>query len=1563
MEIHEIITEDLTLIHEGTGSCVYRLDRKDGEPLAVKMARQASVAVEKSELYRNEFDISKGFSQKGLRKALKTGKKDGRPLVLLEWIEGRTLKSLLKEDSLDLVEKIRIAIRIGKNIAALHRENIIYKNLNCDNILISPDQTCTFIDFSIAVKSSGSLPIWSDRTEGNLSYISPEQTGRMNRYLDYRTDLYAFGVVLFELFSGRLPFPARDPSELVYDHMTRKPVRLSSMISGFSQTLSEMVEKLLNKNPEERYQTAVGVICDLENCLNQWEQNQRIDPFSLGENDISERFLMVESLFCREMESSELMKAYEEALSGEFRMIFLTGSEGTGKTMLAETLRRHAGNERGMFLSGSSDQTKRHLLYNGLDEAFSKLVDILTHSERDTLMRIRDCFQEELSGHTDILTAVFPVLKTLFFSASLQSQAVLQQEPRLESSIRSLLSFLAPFCNPLILFFDDLQWADQGTLQLLRSLAEENLPAPLLIICAVNQDISSSGYEYGSDIFPEQICSGPSVKCLHLENFTKVLFHNFIESILHCRNHNRELSSLADEIYAKTQGNPQLSIDFVYNLYQDGSLWFDFDDRTWKWDSRKVREKALLNTIFTSVSKKLDELSGPCLEILKMASCIGNEFSIHTLKTLFKSSSGNIHALLSEGVSAFLIQPVLFQSLYGQVNRTDVSEPEQYRFTHRYVRTAAYSLFSNREKRETHLTLGRLYLEEYSGEELDNHLFTVVDQLNEGFQLIQDPFERQYLSELNLDAGSKALRLGNPATAVRYLNMGIGLLPSNRWKSMPGLCRNFYELILEAEYGSRNYSRVLTIASELENHAENVEMLHKSHKYKILTYSSMGDYRKAFEASLEALESHNILQVDQVPLPGRNSGFTPDKMDMTSIIKAAHTLSQELHLDSLLEKFIPIVMENAGAEKGVLIIEEDGEMHILCRAGKGGDTRISLEGISYKGSDDVPQSVIENVIRDREAVIIGDAFHSSLLHRDKYIQKNRVLSVLGLPVFYQSSLMGVLYLENSLMANVFSQEHLHLLKVLVTQAAISIQIARLYTSLENKIQDLNRTQEELVVSRNWLDRIINTVPEPIFVKDSKLRWVLVNDALCDFLGQTRETLIGKTDYDFFSEGEADVFRQKDKEVIETGKDNVNEELITDKSGETHTIITRKTLYWDEQGHPYIVGILRDITEQVKLESQLQQKVKMEAVGRLAGGVAHDFNNMLSVIMGYSEMALENTKPGDSLSHALHEILNAATRSADITRQLLAFARKQAISPKVVDLNAMIDNLLKMIQRLIGENIELRWEPCKALWKIKIDPSQIDQILVNLCINARDAMPDGGTIVIRTGMIHFDEDHCRNNPDCLPGEFIFLSVKDYGSGMDEQTRTHIFEPFFTTKSLDKGTGLGLATVYGIINQNSGFIQVDSTPGEGTEFKLFFRPFDSRDNRDETDKGKGETHGGKERILLVEDESAILELTHTILEQLGYSVISVESANKVMDILDSLGTIDLLVSDVIMPGMNGFELLMALKKKVPGLKHLFMSGYSADVIARQGKISDDVNYIQKPFTMQELSEKVRQALDQP
>ncbi len=507
----------------------------------------------------------------------------------------------------------------------------------------------------------------------------------------------------------------------------------------------------------------------------------------------------------------------------------------------------------------------------------------------------------------------------------------------------------------------------------------------------------------------------------------------------------------------------------------------------------------------------------------------------------------------------------------------------------------------------------------------------------------------------------------------------------------------------------------------------------------------------------------------------------------------------------------------------------------------------------------------------------------------------------------------------------------------------------------------DRVQE--AYERERLTAAIDQAGEAILITDINGVITYANPAVYATSGYSHADVIGHTP-SIFRSGETpnEVYQQLWNTIL-SGNTWKGRLVNHRRDGSLYTEdVTISPVRDSNQAITHFVAVKRDITAELQMEERYQHAQRLESVGRLAGGVAHDFNNMLGAIIGYADLALKRSDPSNPLYARMVSILNTARRSADLTRQLLAFARKSSITPQVIDLNTTIEGMMSMLRRLIGEDISLTWNPEAGLWPVKIDPSQVDQVLANLCINARDAITGPGQITIATHNTSLSS----SSPLCVdvePGDYVVLCVTDSGCGMDAETQQRIFEPFFTTKESGKGTGLGLPTVHGIVRQNNGTIVVDSEPGKGSRFCVYLpRCLESGEEQitspDEVRQGKGET------ILLVEDEPEILQVTRSMLESIGYQVLATGSPAEAIQLASREDAqIDLLLTDVVMPDMNGRALAFEIQQRRPDLRVLYMSGYTADVIARHGTLEPGIELLEKPFTLVSLSNKILQVLSQP
>jgi PAS domain S-box-containing protein len=498
-----------------------------------------------------------------------------------------------------------------------------------------------------------------------------------------------------------------------------------------------------------------------------------------------------------------------------------------------------------------------------------------------------------------------------------------------------------------------------------------------------------------------------------------------------------------------------------------------------------------------------------------------------------------------------------------------------------------------------------------------------------------------------------------------------------------------------------------------------------------------------------------------------------------------------------------------------------------------------------------------------------------------------------------------------------------------------------------------------------LQSVLDATPVRVFWKDLNLRYLGCNTHFARDAGLERPSqLLGEDDFAMGWRDQAELYRADDRAVIESGEAKLNyEEPQTTPDGRTIWLRTSKIPLRGADGEIFgVLGTYEDITEYKRLAEQSLHREKLEAIGRLAGGIAHDFNNLLTVVLGNVEIAQTNLQADSPPTAQFVEIKAAAERAAELTAQLLAFARKQIIKPRAVDPNVQIRAVQRLLQPLLGEQIKLEVSTIEPSWLIQIDPGQFEQLLVNLAVNARDAMPDGGTLTISTDNVILDEIFQIKHPEVIPGPYLQVIVRDTGSGVSPAVREHIFEPFFTTKPIGEGTGLGLATCHGIVKQNGGYIWLLAEPGRGSTFEIYLPHTEASSAIVESPPQEAATQRGHETVLLIEDEEPVRALCALALERLGYDVISAATGGEGLERAARYeGSIDALVTDVILPDMRGPEVAERLKESRPGVTVLFASGYTQDTIARDGVLEDGVNFLQKPYTLWKLGKELRRALD--
>jgi PAS domain S-box-containing protein len=521
----------------------------------------------------------------------------------------------------------------------------------------------------------------------------------------------------------------------------------------------------------------------------------------------------------------------------------------------------------------------------------------------------------------------------------------------------------------------------------------------------------------------------------------------------------------------------------------------------------------------------------------------------------------------------------------------------------------------------------------------------------------------------------------------------------------------------------------------------------------------------------------------------------------------------------------------------------------------------------------------------------------------------------------------------------------------------------LYEEIQRELAERKRAQEALAREGNLLRTLMDSLPDSIFVKDRECRFIAANAAQLRLLGlQAQEQLIGRMDADFLPAETAEKRLVEDQYVIHSGQPILEEERVTDREGKVRWLLVTKVPLRDSQGRIVgLVGVSRDVTQHKSLQDQLRQAEKIEAIGRLAGGIAHDFNNHLMVINNEARFILDDLDPDSPLHEGLAAICQAGESAAELTSKLMSLSRSERRETRVLNLNQVLEGMSTMLRRVIAEDVNLVMRLDQHVGKVRADPVEFERIVVNLAVNARDAMPTGGTLTLETANVELDEAGAKAFPVASPGPFVLLAITDTGSGMTPEVRQRIFEPFFTTKKRGAGTGLGLATVYRVVSEAGGGIAVDTEPGQGTTFRIYWPRLEERQERRHPRSPAEALPQGSETVLVVDDEAYVRSLAVRMLRGLGYNVLAASTGPEAIQLCKTSDQrVDLLLTDVVMPGMNGREVVDALSSADPDLGVVYMTGYGLQIVGKAG-LDPSHPLVKKPFTTEKLAATVREALD--
>ncbi|WP_036482041.1 PAS domain S-box protein [Myxosarcina sp. GI1] len=849
----------LKLIAETANFKIYRGFReRDGISVTLKINRAQHSALETLHRYRQEYEIISSLNAPGIIKAYELISHSNGVAIALEYFAAESLKSLLQKRKFTVKEVLNIGIQIAAALAEVHQANIIHKDINPSNILFNRQtEILKLVDFGIATQLSKEQKSIQNYNilEGTLAYISPEQTGRMNRCLDYRSDYYSLGVTLYELLTQKLPFASKEPLELIHYHLAKPPVPPVQIDPKIPQVVSKIVMKLMAKNAEDRYQSSVGIKHDLEVCLERLNDNGEVLQFELGQKDICDRFIIPEKLYGREAEVKVLLDSFERVAQGNSELMLVAGFSGIGKTALINEVYKPITRHKGYFIKGKFDQFNRNIPLSAFVKAFSSLVKQLLSESVEGLSQWKQEILAALGNNARVIIEVIPDLELILGAQPPVPQlSGTAAQNRFNLVFNKFIRVFTKKEHPLVIFLDDLQWADLASLNLLKLLMSETKNSSLLVIGAYRDNEVFAAHPLNLSL--EEITrKAVKIDTIALKHLVKTDINCLVADALLCSQ--AIAAPLSELIYQKTQGNPFFTTQFLKGLYEDGHIVFNRNKNCWQCDLFQIRQLALTEDVMEFMVSRLQKLPKPTQDILKLAACIGDRFDLKTLAIICQRSEVEVTNDFWSALQASLIIPEteiyrLFDTENASHKFADLTIA--YRFLHDRVQQAAYCLIPEARRQDIHYQVGRLLLANSTNEEREERLFEIVNHLNIGIALITQPQERDDLANSNLAAGRKAKSSTAYGTAITYFSTGIDLLPENAWDTHYSLMLSLHEEIVEASYLNTDFERLEQFANLVLNHAKISLDTIKVQQIKIIGTKTQGQLLESIAIGLQVLK-------------------------------------------------------------------------------------------------------------------------------------------------------------------------------------------------------------------------------------------------------------------------------------------------------------------------------------------------------------------------------------------------------------------------------------------------------------------------------------------------------------------------------------------------------------------------------------------------------------------------------------------------------------------------------------------------------------------------------------
>lgn len=882
---------------------VYRATRSsDAEKVILKLLHQGSATLETIARFKQEYEITSQLHHEGIVSVYTLEEYENSLMMVMPDSGGEPLSGILKRQSLKLEEFLPLAIRVAEAIDGIHRHNIIHKDINPSNIICNKEMSVVkIIDFGISTElSQENISLQNPNLlEGTLAYISPEQTGRMNRTVDYRTDLYSLGVTFYEMLTGRLPFISDDPMEIVHCHIAKIPEEIHLLNADISAVISEIVMKLVAKRAEQRYQSAWGLKADLEKCLNELTSNGSVEHFELGSKDISSRFDIPQKLYGREAEIEALLQTFERISSDGVELFIVAGYSGVGKTSLVHEIYRPITVKRGYFIEGKFDQYQRNIPYFAWEQAFSALMNHLLMESEPQLAAWKVRILEAVGPNGQVLTDVIPNLELIIgLQPPVPELGGQEAQNRFNYVFQKFAKSMAQKEHPLVIFLDDLQWVDAASLNLLKVLLTDPDLTHFLVIGAYRDNEVETAHPLIM-VLAELQKNGINLKRITLQNLAEADVNALSTDTLHCES--AESRSLAQLVYTKTAGNAFFTHQMLHSLNEENLLTFDAATHRWQWNMALLQTLDITDNVIELVASKVRKLPVTTQEVLKLASCIGNQFDVQTLAIIARKPEETIQVDL---------QAALREGILSSLN-------DRYKFAHDRVQQATYSLISEADKTRTHLEIGKLLQQNIPEQEQEDRIFDIVNQLNMGAKLLYTEAEKTKLAQLNLLAGKKAKDSIAYHSSVQYLCTGIELLAENHWQTDYDLSFNLYLERAESEFLSSNFSIAETLSVKLFEQTTSDEYKLRIYHLQIELYGTQAKYFKALEKGLEALTLLGVTlpAIDEITA----NSFQPE-MDKFKQLLGDRPIDTLFNLPK---------MEDRRAQKLLLLLSKLGDLSVI----------------------------------------------------------------------------------------------------------------------------------------------------------------------------------------------------------------------------------------------------------------------------------------------------------------------------------------------------------------------------------------------------------------------------------------------------------------------------------------------------------------------------------------------------------------------------------------------------------------------------------------------------------